>query len=89
MWSRIAKAVDNAMEAELPGSIESHHVEYIVNAILDCALLLKQLVAKENAQKLGNKERKDHHSHGPQANRVDHPSNKLAMWAEKATPKAR
>ena len=38
IWGRIAKAIDEAMEAEPPGNIESHHVEHIVNAILDCAL---------------------------------------------------
>lgn len=45
MWGRIAKAVDEAMEAvdeameaEPPGNIESHRVQHIVNAILDCAL---------------------------------------------------
>lgn len=87
MWSRIAKVVDDVMEAELPRSIESHRVEHIINAILDCALPLEQLVAKENAPKFGNKERKDHYSHGPQASRVDQLSNKLATWAEKATLK--
>ncbi len=38
MWSRIAKAVDNAIEAEASGSVEAYQVEQIVNAILECAL---------------------------------------------------
>lgn len=40
--------VDDAIEVELPRNIESHHIKHIINAILDCAYLLKQLVAKEN-----------------------------------------
>ena len=38
MWSRIAKAVDNAIEAKASGSVEAYQVEHIVNAILECAL---------------------------------------------------
>lgn len=38
MWSRIAKAVDNALEAEASGGVEAYQVEHIVNAILECAL---------------------------------------------------
>ncbi len=44
MWGRIAKGVDDAMGAETPGNIESHHIDYIVKAILDCALPKAQLV---------------------------------------------
>ncbi|MCJ1343275.1 hypothetical protein MMC31_001468 [Peltigera leucophlebia] len=38
MWSRIAKAVDNAMGLEDPGSIQASQVTHIVYAILECAL---------------------------------------------------
>lgn len=38
MWGQITKAVDKAMEANLSSNIESHHVKYMVNAILDYAL---------------------------------------------------
>lgn len=39
MWMRIAKAVDTAMAAELPGKIERYQVEYIINAISKCRTL--------------------------------------------------
>lgn len=42
MWGQIAKAVDEAIEVEPPGNIESHHVEQIVNAILDYAFPCQQ-----------------------------------------------
>lgn len=38
MWGQIAKAVDEAMEAKASENIESHHIEHIINAILDYAL---------------------------------------------------
>lgn len=38
MWGRIAKAVDDAMEAESPKQIERYHIDHIVKAILECAL---------------------------------------------------
>ncbi|WP_375449204.1 hypothetical protein [uncultured Nostoc sp.] len=41
MWSRIAKAVDDAMGLEDPGSIEAGQVMHIVNAILECALPMR------------------------------------------------
>lgn len=40
-WSRIAKAVDDAMGSEDPGSIEAGQVTHIVNAILECALPMR------------------------------------------------
>lgn len=49
MWGRIAKAVDEAIEVEPLGNIESHHVEHIVNAILYYTLLYWQKVDKTNA----------------------------------------
>lgn len=85
MWSRIAKAVDDAMEAELPGNIESHHVEHVVNAILDCALPFQQRVDEANAQSLTEK-KTEQHSKEAQAHKVDPPQGKTGTWAEKATP---
>lgn len=38
MWSRIAKAVDDTMGLEDPGSIQAGQVTHIINAILECAL---------------------------------------------------
>ena len=38
MWGRIAKIVDDAMEAKAPEQIEKRHINHIVNAILECAL---------------------------------------------------
>lgn len=38
MWGLIAKAVDTAMVAESPGKIQQKQVNYILKAILDCAL---------------------------------------------------
>ena len=38
IWSRIAKAVDDAMGLEDPGSIQANQVTNIVNAILECTL---------------------------------------------------
>lgn len=38
MWGRIAKAVDNTMEAKAPEQIERQHIDHIVNAILECVL---------------------------------------------------
>lgn len=38
MWGRIAKAVDIAMAAEAPGKIQQKQVDYILKAIMDCAL---------------------------------------------------
>ncbi len=38
MWGRIAKAVDNAIEAEAPEQIERQQINHFVNAILECAL---------------------------------------------------
>lgn len=38
LWGRVAKAVDDAMEAESPEQIERHHIDHILKAILECAL---------------------------------------------------
>lgn len=38
IWVRIAKAVDDAMEAEASEQIERHKIDHIVKAILECAL---------------------------------------------------
>lgn len=38
MWGRIAKAVDIAMTAELPGRIDQDQVKHIIDAILECVL---------------------------------------------------
>lgn len=46
MCGRIAKAVDDAMEAEAPGTIEDHQIQHIVSAILDCALPRPVLLEK-------------------------------------------
>ena len=86
MWGRIAKAVDEAMEAEPPGNIESHHVEHIVNAILDCALPFQQQVDKTNAQSPFTREKTEQHSDGAQAHKADRPQGKTGTWAERATP---
>ncbi len=85
MWGRIAKALDEAMEAERPGNIESHHVEYIVNAILDFALLFQQRVDKTNAQSPFTGEKTEQHSDGTQAHNADRPQGKTGTWAERVT----
>ena len=43
IWSRIAKDVDNVIKAEASVGVKTYQVEYIVNAILECALLKPQL----------------------------------------------
>ena len=86
IWGRIAKAVDKAMEAEPPGNIESHHVEHIVNAILDCALPFQQRVDKANVQSPFTGEKTEQRSDGTQAHKADRPQGKTETWAEKATP---
>ncbi len=56
MWGRIAKAVDDAMGIDTPGDIEAHHINHIMNAILDCALPKAQLVEKTSQKKKNEKE---------------------------------
>lgn len=85
MWGRIAKAVDEAMEAEPPGNIESHHVQHIVNVILDCALPFQQRIDKTNAQSLTTGEKTEQHRDGTQAHKVDRSQGKKGTWAERAT----
>ncbi len=48
MWARIAKAVDSAMAAEAPGEIKQHQVDYILNAIMACALSKMQAEVSGN-----------------------------------------
>ena len=86
MWGRIAKAVDEAMEAEPPGNIENHHVGHIVNAILGCAVPFQQRVDKTNTQSLTTGEITEQHSDGTQAHKVDRTQSKTGTWAERATP---
>lgn len=38
MWARIAKALDDAMEADAFEQIQRHHIDHIVKAVLECAL---------------------------------------------------
>lgn len=71
MWGRIGKAVDEAMETEPPSNIESYHVEYIVNAILDFALPFQQRVDKTNSQSPFTREKTEQHSNGTQAHNAD------------------
>lgn len=59
MWSPIAKVVDNIIEAELSGRIESNYIKCIVNTILDYIFSLELFVANDNIQKFDNKEKKD------------------------------
>ena len=51
MWGRIAKAVDDAMGIDTPGDIEAHHINHIMNAILDFALPKAQLVEKTSQKR--------------------------------------
>lgn len=86
MWGRIAKAVDEAMEAEAPGNIESHHIEHIVNAILDCALPSQQQVDETHTQSPAIGEKRGQYSRETQPHKTDRPQGKAATWAERATP---
>ena len=74
------------MEAEPLGNIENHHVEHIVNAILDCALPFQQRVDKTNTQSLTTGEITEQHSDGTQAHKVDRTQSKTGTWAERVTP---
>lgn len=38
MWAQISKAVDSAIAADAQGEIKQHQVDYILNAIMACAL---------------------------------------------------
>lgn len=71
MWGQIAKVVDEAIEAEPLGNIKSHHVEHIVNAILDCPLPFQQQVDKTNSQSPFNGETTEKHSNRAQAHKAD------------------
>lgn len=54
MWGRIAKAVDTPMVAESPGKIQQKQVDYMLKAILDCALpkgLMEKLSHKDTFTK--------------------------------------
>ena len=82
IWGRIAKAVDKAMAAKPPGNIESHHVEHIVNAILDYALPFQQQVDKTNVQSPFTGEKTEQHSDGAQAHKADRPQGKTGTWAD-------
>ncbi len=53
MWGRIAKAVDDAIGAEVPRNIETHNIDHIVKAILDYAPPKAQLV-EETSQRRKN-----------------------------------
>lgn len=59
MWGRIAKAVDDAMEAEAPEQIERQYINYIVNAILECALPKLPLAKKPSQNQPGREKEKE------------------------------
>lgn len=48
MWAPIAKAVDVAMATEAPGEIKQHQIDYILKAIMVCALPQMQSENPEN-----------------------------------------
>lgn len=78
MWGWIAKAVDKAIETEVPGNIESHHIEHIVNAILDCALPLQQQVDEKNVQSPAIGKKKEQYSRETQPHKADWAQGKAA-----------
>lgn len=57
MWGRIAKAVDIAIAAELPGRIDQDQVKHIINAILKCALPKLQRKSATQAAKTQDQRR--------------------------------
>ena len=82
MWSRIAKAVDNA-EAEAPGGVEAYQVEHIINAILECALPKPRLddkISKEGP-KPRNKKITQQTSHAPALDTTTGHPKKQESWA--------
>lgn len=91
MWGRIAKAVDDAMEAEAPEQIERQHIDHIVNAILECALP-KLPPAKKTSQNYLRKEKDKEQEEGQEilsTGEVAQPSNSSNTWANVAAKKAK
>ena len=90
MWGRIAKAVDGAMEAKAPEQIERQHMDHIVNAILECALLKLPSAKKPSQNHLRKEKDKEQeesqevHSTGEAAQ----PSKSPNPWANVAAKKA-
>lgn len=89
MWGRIAKAVDDAMEAEASEQIERHHIDHIVKAILECAL-------PKSPQREGvNQNQPRDEINGDQEEDQERPSNRRATpfctrpstWADVAAKK--
>ena len=83
MWGRIAKAVNIAMAAELPGQIDQDQVKHIINAILECALPKLQRKSATQAAKSQDQRRATEST--PPTDRQNKPSRWASIAAKNPT----